>query len=476
MSEVPRRRLSPALTLTGLAAFSAALLAHAAAAADHTAPVARLAAPMLWGESALCCLVLSAIAALSMAEVALVSCSPHLMRRLAEAGDPRAWRVQALQADRGEDAVTFLVVANNACILIVATLVGHLTVSTIGSDYYSATAVGALVFILAVCEITPKTYAAHRADQFMLRAIRWVDPLTRSRPARWAVTLIKAASWPVRRILGVDGLHRHTRVTDEELMSLADVAEEQSVLDATQAQMFESIVEFANRTVREIMVPRVDIVSVDADATLPEVIEVIRTEGKSRIAVCRGDDDPVVGMVYANDVLACLHRGELDRRAGEIVRDAHMVPDTKPVDELFRELRNRHIHVALVIDEHGGVDGLVTMEDVLEEIVGDLQDEHDTLERPLIEPQPDGSLLVQGGATRSELEDDLGIAFSDEQGEFDTLGGFLYLRSERMPEAGFATEHGGHRFEIHEMDGPRITYVRISPAEGPRNGAEAPSA
>jgi putative hemolysin len=377
--------------------------------------------------------------------------------------------LQSLFDDLDEDAITWLVVANNANILLVATLVGHLTVATLGPEHYSATALAALVFILAVCEVTPKTYASHHADRVSLRVVRWVAPLARSWPARAGLALIKAASWPVRRLLRVDSMHRHLRVTDEELMSLADVAEEQAVLDATQAQMFESIVEFANQTVREIMVPRVDIVSVDAEATLSEIVEVIRSEGKSRIAVSQGADDPAVGMVYANDVLACLQRGELDRRARDLVRDVHMVPDTKPVDELFREMRDRHIHIALVIDEHGSVDGLVSMEDVLEEIVGDMQDEHDTDEEPLVQALADGSYLVQGGATRSELLDALGVTLSEDDGEFDTLGGFLFQCAEEIPEPGFRTEYAGFVFEVAAMDGTRITQVavrRVEPPEG----------
>jgi putative hemolysin len=459
-----------ALWLAGAACLAAVASCACASHAESGAHVSTLPPWLLWTEAVVAALSLVAIAGESLAEAALVSCSPHLMRRLAEAGDPRARAVRALFADRGEDAVTFLVISVNAAILLLATLAGHLTVETIGARYYTATALGVLAFVLAVCEVTPKTYAAHHADEVALRVIRWVGPLARSLPARIIVGAVKGASWPVQRLLGVDELHRHLRVTDEELMSLADVAEEQDVLDATQAQMFESIVEFSNRAVREIMVPRIDIVSVDASASLPEIIEVVGTSGKSRVAVCRGPDDPVMGIVYANDVLACLYRGETERVAGDLARPAHMVPDTKNVDDLFREMRERHIHIALVIDEHGGVDGLVTMEDVLEEIVGDVRDEHDGSEKALIVQLEDGACLVQAGATRSELEDELGIELPEDVGDYDTLGGFLYQRTDQTPEPGFSTECGGIRYEIATMDGPRITEVLVTRLGEPENG------
>lgn len=418
--------------------------------------------------------MLIAITLQSLAEIALVSCSPHLMRRLAEAGDPRARNLERLLAEQGEDAITLLVIANNAAILAAAALSGHLTLATLGPEHYTATALGTLAFILVVCEITPKTYAAHHADQIALRNVAWVARMTRGWPARLALAVVKGASWPIQRALGVHEAHRRPRVTDRELMSLADVAEEQDVLDATEARMFESIVEFASRSVREIMVPRVDIVRVDGAAPLLELVRVIGEEGRSRIAVFSEDDDAVLGVVYANDVLACLGRGETDRTAAQLARAPHCVPDTKPVDELFREMREQRVHLAFVIDEYGSVDGLVTMEDVLEEIVGDFRDEHDTGERAPIEPAGDDAWLVLAAATVSELEDQLGIVFAEDEADFDTLGGFLYERADGVPEVGFRTERAGMAFEVLAMDGPRITEVRVTRLAAEGEGDEQP--
>jgi CBS domain containing-hemolysin-like protein len=403
-------------------------------------------------------------AAFSYAEAGLVAVSKPLVRRMADLGDdPRARKLEGLVESGLEDAVAMLAIMVTPLNLATATFVGHLTVSLLGQAYYVHTAAGSLVAVLLFCEIVPKTYASHYPDRTALSTVRWVVPLIRSLPVRVLFAGVKAGSWPVRRLLGFDDdIYRVRGFSEEELQSLVDMAEEHDVLDQAEAQMFGSIVSIGERTVREIMVPRVDMVMVDAETPLAEAAHLIGREGKSRIAVYQGVADEIIGILYATDVLRCFHAGDDSQTAADLVRDAFMVPETKPVDELFRELRQRRTHIALVIDEHGGVDGLVTMEDVLEEIIGDVRDEHDASEDQAIQQVDDDTYLVTGKTSRHDLEDLLGISFGDDNGEFDTLAGFVFLSSDGLPEPGYHVDHEGYRFQIMRMDGPRIVEIQVS--------------
>jgi len=416
---------------------------------------------MLAVEAALTALCLIGIATLSAAEAALVSVSKPLVRRLADQGNRRARSLNALAEAGIENAVAALAVSITPLILATAAFVGHLTVELLGREYYAWTGLAALFVILLFCEILPKTYASHHPDRTALSAVVWVRPFLASPPVRLLIALIRGASWPLRRALRVEELQRIVGFSEEELASLADVAEEQQVLDQAEAQMFGSIVSFGGRTAREIMVPRVDIIAVEGSATLREAVELIEREGKSRIAVHEGAVDEVTGVLYAHDVLACYYRGEADTLVREVAREPFMVPDTKPVDELFRELRQRRTHIALVIDEHGGVDGLVTMEDVLEEIIGDVRDEHDSQEERPIRESGAGEWIMHGRASRHEIEEAIEIDFGVDDGGFDTLAGLIFLNSDGLPEPGLCIEHGGFELTVLDMEGARITQVRV---------------
>jgi CBS domain containing-hemolysin-like protein len=221
------------------------------------------------------------------------------------------------------------------------------------------------------------------------------------------------------------------------------------------------------------MVPRVDMVMVDASVPIAEAARIIAQSGKSRIAVHEEDDDEIIGILYATDVLRCFHAGDTEKTARDVAREPLLVPETKPVDDLFRELRQRRTHLALVIDEHGGVDGLVTMEDVLEEIVGDVRDEHDINEHPDIRQLDDGTYLVSGTTPRHEIEELLEIDLGDDNGEFDTIAGLLFLRADGLPEAGYYVDHGPFRFQVMSMDGPRIVEVRIASLAPSPSGEES---
>lgn len=473
-----RRSVPPGLRLALLAVLvMAATGAGAALAAAGPAGTTAEAGwtPLLVIEVVLTVLCMVGSTAFSYAEAGLVAMPKPLIRRLAEQGDdPRARAVEELIESGLDDAVALLAIMVTPLNLAVATFVGHLTVVLLGPAYYIHTAIGSLVVVLLLCEIVPKTYASHYPDRVALSTVRWVVPLVGSLPVRLVFSAVKAGSWPVRHILGFDDdLYRVRGFSEDELQSLLDIAEEHDVIDEAEAEMFDSIVSIGERTAREIMVPRVDIVIVDASVPVAEAAKIIAQSGKSRIAVHEGADDEIIGILYATDVLRCFHAGDTEKTVRDVAREPLLVPETKPVDDLFRELRQRRTHLALVIDEHGGVDGLVTMEDVLEEIVGDVRDEHDIDEHPDIRQLDDGAYLVSGTTPRHEIEELLNIDFGDDNGEFDTIAGLLFVRADGLPEAGYYVDHGPFRFQVVSMDGLRIVEVRIERLASSPSGEES---
>lgn len=457
-----------AALVAGAAAGGAALAAATSAGEDHTTGWT----PSLVVEAILVVLCMAASAAFSYAEAGLVAVPKSLVRRLADQGDDsRARRLEDLIESGLDDAVAALAIMVTPLNLATATFVGHLTVVLLGQAYYVHTAVLGLVAVLLLCEILPKTYASHFPLRTALSTVGWVVPLVRSVLVRALFSAVKAGSWPVRHLLGFDAdIYRVRGYSEEELQSLVDIAEEHEVIDQAEAEMFGSIVSIRERTARQIMVPRVDIVMVEASTPITEAARVISREGKSRIAVYDADTDEIIGILYATDVLRCFRSGDLAKAARDVAREPLLVPETKPVDALFHELRQRRTHLALVIDEHGGVDGLVTMEDVLEEIIGDVRDEHDTSEPPDIRQVSEGSYLVSGTMPRHEIEELLGITLGDDSDGFDTVAGMLFLRTDGIPEVGSYVDQGGYRFQVTRMEGPRIVEIQVTRLEARGDG------
>jgi CBS domain containing-hemolysin-like protein len=228
--------------------------------------------------------------------------------------------------------------------------------------------------------------------------------------------------------------------------------------------MITSILELGDTVVREIMVPRPDMVSVAADDELREVIQTVIDHGRSRIPVRRGSGDDITGVVHAKDVLARLATRPGSGQWADLVRPATFVPETKRVDELLRELRDDAVHMAVVVDEYGAVTGLVTIEDVLEEIVGEIVDEHDD-EEERIQLLPNGAIRVDAVLAVDDLDELLGTELPDER--WDTVGGLVFGLLGHVPEEGESVELEGLRFTAERVQGRRVARVLVQrrPAE-----------
>jgi len=249
------------------------------------------------------------------------------------------------------------------------------------------------------------------------------------------------------------------RVTEEEIQKLMDAGEEEGLINEEENEMIQSIFALGDTVVREIMVPRTDMAYVNVDATVHEVVSSIIACGHSRIPVFDGTIDNIVGLVYAKDLLRYWGMDESAVLLKNILRPAYFIPETKNLEELLHEFKKQRIHLAVVVDEYGGTSGLVTIEDLLEQIVGDIQDEYDLEEEWLVK-DADGSVVVDARLPIEDLEEHFGIEIAREK--FDTVGGLIFHLTGRIPAAGEEVDSGTIRLTVLEADLRKISKVRIT--------------
>ncbi|MDT8440412.1 MAG: hemolysin family protein [Desulfuromonadales bacterium] len=251
---------------------------------------------------------------------------------------------------------------------------------------------------------------------------------------------------------------RRRALTEKELQEAINSCEEEGILNEAEGDMLQSIFEFGDTIVREVMVPRIDMVCCPIDAGARDVLDLILTSGHSRIPVYQGSTDRIVGIVYAKDLLRYwgedLNRLPLDA----VMRQPQFIPETKRIEELLIEFRTRRVHIAIVVDEYGGTSGLITIEDLLEEIVGDIQDEYD-LEEDWIQPQEDGTLLVDARTNVEDLEECFDIEITKEK--FDTVGGYLFHLLGHVPKAGETVQAGELTLQVVESDERKVRKVSV---------------
>ncbi len=258
------------------------------------------------------------------------------------------------------------------------------------------------------------------------------------------------------------------RITEEEIQELMDAGEEEGIINEEENEMIRAIFALDHTVVREIMVPRTDMAFVAADATVREVLATIISCGHSRIPVCDGTVDNIVGLLYAKDLLKYWGMDEAAVDVKKILRPPYFIPETKNLEELLHEFKKKRVHIAIVIDEYGGTSGLVTIEDLLEQIVGDIQDEYDLEEEWLVE-EPDGGVVADARLPVEDLEEYFGIEVEREK--FDTVGGLIIHHTGRIPAAGEELTIGTLHLTVLAADERRIIKVRIGKvAQAPEEG------
>lgn len=315
-----------------------------------------------------------------------------------------------------------------------------------------------LIFVLA--EVVPKTFAVQRTEKAALLMARPVLLVGRAlSPLSKLLILVSNAAL---LILPGKGMPKGPFVTEEEIRHMVDVAEEEEEIEEEERELIHSIFEFGDTVVREVMVPRPDMITVPSSSTLGESLQTIIDAGYSRIPIYEGDTDNIVGVLYAKDLMKRLHAEEnRSARVASLGRAPTFIPEQKKVSELLREMQAQHVHMAIVVDEYGGTAGLVTIEDLIEEIVGEIVDEYDQ-EEPLVEPMGDGSMRVDAKMPIDEVNELFGAELPDE--EWDTIGGLVFGLTGRVPIVGESVKFDGLILKTDRVAGRRVQKVVITKA------------
>jgi CBS domain containing-hemolysin-like protein len=390
---------------------------------------------------------------LAIAEASLTRMSRVRALALVEEGRRNASVLERLEADppRYLNAVYLTVMlCQNGSAIIVAILAER----SFGGLGVTLVSVGFTLLYFVLVEAMSKTFGVLHSDRAALAVAPLVWFLGRllAAPTRG---LIVIANW----LLPGKGLKQGPFVSEADLRSMAEVGSEEGSIEEGEKELIHSIFEFGDTIVREVMVPRPDITAIESDKTLRDVQALVLLHGYSRIPVFSDDLDEVIGIVYAKDVLKALHQGKHDMPLTDVVREAHFVPESKKVADLLREMQKEKFHIALVTDEYGSVVGLITLEDLLEELVGEITDEYDT-EEPELEQVADDVFRVDGKLSIDEVNELLDVELPDE--EWDTVGGLMLGLMGSIPEEGEEVSFQNLRFTAERVNGRRISKVLIT--------------
>lgn len=311
----------------------------------------------------------------------------------------------------------------------------------------------------------------------------FAESLALRAPERWALRLgpiVAGLEWalsPVIRLMlriwGEVSANQngplHPIVTEEEIMTLVDAGEEGGLIEQDEKDMIYSIFRLDDTLAREVMVPRIDVMALEEGTAIREATDTMLKTGYSRAPVYRQSIDDVIGLVYVKDLLSAWRAGQQDQEIGELMREAFFVPEAKKVDDLLDEMQVRRLHLAIVVDEYGGTAGLVTIEDIVEEIIGEIRDEYDFAEEASYQEMENGEYMFSGGIDLDDVNQIAGAELPKDAGE--TLGGFIYSELGRVPSAGDRLESGGLELVVDQVVRRRIRRVRAKRVEpGPTQG------
>ena len=393
----------------------------------------------------------------SAAETAFTSISRVKLKNLLEEGDRVAVKIENMLAEPNTFLSTILVV-NSIAVIVASSMATALALRFTQSFGELLSSVALSLIVLIFCEITPKTAAVQS-------------------PLRWARALVgpvRAAAWLLRplvlslnvitsvfvRVMGGQIKHRGPFVTEEELRLMLTVGEEEGILEEEETEMIHSIFEFADTTAREVMVPRIDMVTLSSESTVTQAVDLALQGGFSRIPVYEDaiGVDEIIGILYTKDMLRQLREGHDTHPIRNLLRSAYFVPETKKLDDLLREIRQNRIHMAIIVDEYGSVAGLVTIEDLMEEIVGDIQDEYDH-EEILYEKVNESEYVINAKMSIYEFNELMDTKLTDT--DYETLGGFVYSQLDKIPGVGDTISYDDMIFTVLATRGRRILKIRV---------------
>ncbi|HEX6348346.1 MAG TPA: hemolysin family protein [Candidatus Dormibacteraeota bacterium] len=404
------------------------------------------------------CVVVSALA--SGTETALTSVGRLRVRHLAEEGSKQAAKLQRLQADPNRFLSTVLVI-NTVALIVASSMTTLLGVQYLPHSWGFWGDLGAAlllsVFLLIFAEVTPKSLAIRQAERIAL--------LTAS-PVEWLSRVLAPVLWFITRVaVAITGgrAARAPYLSEQELLTILAVSEEQGVIEEEEREMIHGIIEIGDTSVREVMVPRLDITAVPVTSSLNDIAALYSKYKHTRMPVYEGDIDHIKGLIHIKDLLLYYVGGRSDFSMTKSMRKIEFVPESRKVDEALHDMQTKKVHMMIVVDEYGGTSGLITLEDLLEEIVGEIRDEYDTAEEEPLRLLNETEALVDARFPMEELNNRLSLGI-EESNDYDSVGGYVYATI-GIPERGATFDANGVKWTVEDIDGQRIGRVRLKAAQ-----------
>jgi CBS domain containing-hemolysin-like protein len=388
-------------------------------------------------------------------ETALTNISRLRLRQLLDRGVPRAQAISDL-IDHPQRFPSTIRIINTIALLLIGAL--SLYATRLLSEWWWRLLALLILFLLVLIfgVAVPKALALRNPER---AAISLYGPINTLRRALFPVEAISSLlARPFVRLFGGKSSPAGPFVTQEEIRMMVNVGETEGVVQEAEEKLIHSIFEFGDTVAREVMVPRTYIVAVEDEATVGEAADLALQSGHTRLPIYKETIDQVVGVATVQDMLRVVRQGRTEHSVMEVMRPAYYVPETKKVDELLRELQKQRMHLTIVVDEYGGTAGLVTIEDLLEEIVGEIQDEYD-VELPMTEVVSESEVRVDARVSLDDVNELLNVEWESE--DSDTIGGFIYEQLGRVPNPGDTVRVGDYQITVLSTEGARIRLLSI---------------
>ena len=404
---------------------------------------------------------LAFIALLSSSEVAFISLNRIRLRHLIEKGNENAKIAQRIRDEH--DRLFSAVILSGNLFTVLATSVGTaLAISLLGEDIGIITATVVMTILTVVFgELAPKTFAVSHAEKISLALARPIEIYMKLISP--AVVVLNRLSNFIIHLLGGEVKPAPQLLTEEEMKAMIKIGEEEGAIEREEKEMLHNVFAFGDKKVTEAMVPRTEIVSIPEDAKVADALSLVAEEGYSRYPVIRENVDNITGLLYIKDIVRKMAEEQVppDTPIGSFVREAYYIPESKMVTALLDEMQKNKFQIAVVVDEHGGTAGLITLEDIMEEIVGSLQDEFEAIEAEKeVEILDERTFVISGSTGIDEINELLNVNIEDE--EFHTIGGFLFGLFGHLPKVGEQLRYHDLRFLILEMDGRKIEKIKVT--------------
>lgn len=430
----------------------------------------------IWFEAVLIVVLILANGFFSASEIAMITMRKSRIDALLEKGVKSAAAVARLKNDPDRFLATvqigLTVVSSLASAIGGAAAIAYLKpiIESLPFPFLPkwGEAIAILIVVLPISyltlvlgELVPKSLALRFSERIACLVAPPIDFL--SRATAFLVKSLTASSNAVLWMFGGKETEGASFISVEEVKSLIREGAARGIFNETEKELIHSVFEFADTPVKAVMIPRTEIHALDVHASMSDVAKSFVESGFSRIPVYEGDLDRVIGILYYKDIFKALQE-KTDFRIRDHLHPAFFVPSSLPISELLKQLQRRRLAIALVVNEFGEVEGLASLEDLLEEIVGEIRDEYDREERGPVEKLADGSMVIQGSALLKDLKSDYSLPF-EESPDYHTLAGFVLDKLKRIPRGGERVEHHGYRLTIVDMEGRRIVKIKLEEAK-----------